>query len=167
VARYAVIPGKSRVRADARSSLHPIQVETAGFEGTLEVDETPGQLRLLPGTRIELPVELLRSGNALVDGELQRKLDARKLPRIRGVLVEGGPLTSGRQSLTGDLTLHGVTRRLAADISLREVAPDTLEVSGDTTIDMRHFGLDPPRFLLFKVHPEVRIHVHLVAQLLR
>src|SRR6267378_3377883 len=109
-----------------------------------------GQVCLSTPTRIELAVELLKSNNSLVDAELRRKLEARKHPRIEGRLREAKPLPGSRCLLRGDLTLHGVSR--------------LLEVEGEKTIDMRDFNLTPPRFLIFKVEPTVRIRAKLVAK---
>jgi polyisoprenoid-binding protein YceI len=164
VARYIVIPERSHVRAEARSSIHPIRVETAGFEGELEADLIGGQLCLAPPTRIELPVGLLKSNNGLVDAELQRKLEGRRYPRIQGELREAKPSAGSRCLLRGDLTLHGVSRSLEVEVTLRAPDADTLEVKGEKTLDMRDFNLVPPRFLIFKVEPMVRIRAQLVAR---
>ena len=164
MARYSMIRDRSRVRAEARSSLHPILVETAGFEGQLEAEIAGGEVRLSPPTFIELEVALLKSNNALVDGELQRKLESRRHPRIRGELREAEPLPGGRARLRGELTLHGVTRQMDVEVSLRATGSE-LELSGEKTIDMRDFDLVPPRFLIFKVDPLVRIRAVLVARL--
>src|SRR2546427_10340461 len=98
------MPEQSRVWAEARSSIHSIRVETAGFEGELEAEVAEGQLCLAPPTRIELAVELLKSNNSLVDAELRRKLEARKHPRIESRLREARPLPGFRRPLRGDPT---------------------------------------------------------------
>ncbi|HEY4730813.1 MAG TPA: YceI family protein [Myxococcales bacterium] len=164
MARYVLMPERSRVWAEARSSIHPIRVETAGFEGELEAEVAEGQVCLAPPTRIQLAVELLKSNNSLVDAELRRKLEARKHPRIEGRLREARPLPGSRCLLRGDLTLHGVSRPLEVEALVRAPDPDTLEVEGEKTIDMRDFNLAPPRFLIFKVEPTVRIRAKLVAR---
>ena len=163
MARHVVVRGLSRVRADARSSLHPIVVETTGFEGQLETETVEGETRLSVPTWIELDVGLLKSNNALVDAELQRKLESRRYPRIRGELREAVTLPGNRARLQGELTLHGVSRPLDVEVGFRSAGGE-LEISGEKTIDMRDFNLVPPRFLIFKVDPLVRIRVVLVAR---
>ena len=164
MARYVVVPGLSRVWAEARSSLHPIRVETAGFEGEIEAEETEGRIRLVPPTRISLAVGLLKSNNALVDAELKRKLDARRFPRITGELREAAASSGPRCLLRGSLTLHGVSREMEVEASVRAPEADLLEVEGEKVIDMREFNLVPPRFLIFKVEPFVRIRARLVGR---
>src|SRR3981189_279999 len=158
------MPERSRVWAEARSSIHPIRVETAGFEGELEADVPQGPGGLPPPTRIQLAVELLKSNNSLVDAELRRKLEARKHPRIEGRLREARPLQGSRCLLRGDLMLHGGWRPREVEALVRAPDPDTLEVEGEKTIDMRDFNLAPPRFLIFKVEPTVRIRAKLVGK---
>jgi polyisoprenoid-binding protein YceI len=164
LARYVVVPERSRVWAEARSSIHPIRVETAGFEGQLEAEVVDGQLCLLPPTSIELAVALLKSNNGLVDVELQRKLEARRYPRIQGSLREAKPAPGSRCLLRGDLTLHGVSRFMEVEVVVRAPDAETLEVEGEKIIDMREFNLVPPRFLAFKVEPTVRIRAKLVGR---
>lgn len=160
--RYAVSPEESRIWAEARSSLHDIRLQTAGPRGFIDAEVAPGEVRLLPGARIELAVELLRSGNTILDGELRRRLDARRHPDITGELRAARPLSTSRWLLEGDLTLHGVRKATDVEVELG-TPPGRLEVRGEKVIDMREFGVDPPKLLFLRVDPRVRIRVHLVA----
>jgi len=165
VARFRISPQRSELWAEARSSLHPVRVHTSGLEGVVEAELVDGQPLLRTPTYVEVETQRLRSGNALVDGELQRRLDSRKFPRIRGELtgVNAGN-GAGTSRLTGELTLHGVTRKLDVDVAIRQVDPRTLEIEGTRAIDMRDFGLPPPSFLMFRMQPEVQVRARLVAE---
>ncbi len=167
MARFVISPGRSELWAEARSSLHPVRIHIAGLEGIVEAEpgEGPDTPRLGAPTHVEVETHRLRSGNALVDGELQRRLDSRKFPRVRGELtgtVAGS--RAGTWRLTGKLTLHGVTRTLEVEVTVRQLDPRTLEIEGGRAIDMRDFGLPPPTFLMFKVQPEVQVRARLVAE---
>jgi polyisoprenoid-binding protein YceI len=165
LARFHIAPQRSELWAEARSSLHPVRVHTSGLVGVVEAELVDGQLRLGTPTYVEVETERLRSGNGLVDGELQRRLDSRKFPRIRGELVRSGPgTTAGTNLLTGELTLHGVTRSLDVEVTVRQLDPRTLEIEGSRSIDMRDFGLPPPSFLMFRMQPEVQVRAKLVAE---
>ena len=131
----------------------------------VEAELEDGTPRLGTPTFVELETQRLRSGNALVDGELQRRLDVRKFPRIRGELssVAAGK-GAGTSLLTGELTFHGVTRTLDVEVTVRLLDPRVLEIEGGRAIDMRDFGLPPPSFLMFRMQPEVQIRVRLVAE---
>jgi len=165
LARFRISPERSQLWAEARSSLHPVRVQTSGLEGVVEAELIDGRPVLGTPTFVEVGTERLRSGNGLVDGELKRRLDARKFPRIRGELTRAsagkGPGTS---QLTGELTLHGVTRTLDVEVTVRQLDERTLEIEGGRAIDMRDFGLPPPSFLMFRMQPEVQVRARLVAQ---
>ena len=165
MARYRLVSERSQVWTEARSTLHPIHVETAGLEGYLEADVDGEEVRLGVPTRVELDVALLKSNNALLDGELRRRLEARRFPRITGELLEAKPAGNGRSVLRGELSLHGVKRELDVEVVARATPEGTLQVDGEKVIDMRDFGLDPPKILFLKVDPRVRIRARLVASL--
>lgn len=165
VARYRVIPDRSLLRAEARSSIHPIVVETRGLGGTVEAEIEDGAVTLTVPFRVEIDAERLRSGTALVDGELQRRLETRKFPRVVGAVRETEQRgASSRWILRGDLTLHGVTRATDAEVAVRVIDDRTIEIEGEKVIDMRDYGLHPPRLLLLRVHPDVKVRARLVAE---
>ncbi len=164
MAKYRVIPERSRLWAEARSSLHPIRVETSGLRGDLEAEVEDGKVRLGAPFKVEIDAERLRSGNGLVDGELQRRLDTRKFPRVIGAVRAVEPGGDGRSRLQGDLSLHGVTQSTDADVTVRLVDEKTIEIEGEKTIDMRDYGLTPPKFLMFRVQPDVKVRARLVAE---
>jgi polyisoprenoid-binding protein YceI len=164
VAKYRVIPERSQLWAEARSSIHPIRVETNGLTGDIEAEVETGQGRLGAPFRVEIHAERLKSGNGLVDGELQRRLDTRKFPQVVGAVLEVEPLPSGRWRLRGDLSLHGVTRATDAEVTVRVIDETTIEIEGEKTIDMRDYGLTPPKFLMFRVQPDVKVRARLLAQ---
>ena len=166
MARFRISPEKSELWAEARSSLHPIRIHTAGLEGVVEAETGEGTAapRLGTPTHVELETQRLRSGNGLVDGELQRRLDPEKFPRIRGELRSVAQDGAGTSRLTGELTLHGVTRTLDVEVTIRRLDPRTLQIEGGRLIDMRNFGLPPPSFLMFKVQPDVQVRARLIAE---
>lgn len=166
MARFRISPERSEIWAEARSSLHPVRIHTAGLEGVIEAEASEGATppRLGTPTHVELETQRLRSGNGLVDGELQRRLDARKFPRIRGELRSVATDGAGTSKLTGELTLHGITRTLDVEVTVRRLDPRTLQIDGGRAIDMRDFGLPPPSFLMFRMQPEVQVRARLIAE---
>ena len=164
--RYRIVPERSRLWADARSSLHPIHVETKGFEGYIDVEIADGHLdlRTAPQAHVEIDAGRLKSGNALYDYELERRLEVRKYPRLKGDVKQVDALDSGdRYRVTGELLFHGVAGRVQGEVTVR-VHGDTLEVEGEQVIDMRNFGLDPPRILMLRVQPEVHVRANVIAE---
>jgi polyisoprenoid-binding protein YceI len=165
VTRYRVLPDRSRLWAEARSSLHPIKLETTGLTGTIEAEMADGAARLGAPFRVELDAERLRSGTALIDGELQRRLETRKFPHVVGAVRLAEARGEGpRWILRGELTLHGVTKATDAEVTVRVIDDRTIEIEGEKVIDMRDYGLKPPKLLIFKVHPDVKVRARLVAE---
>lgn len=167
MARYRIVPGRSRVWIEARSSLHPIHTETDGLEGWVDLEVRTGgrvDLGVAPSAHLELPVAQLSSGNVFEDRELRRRIDARRFPTIAGDLtVMTATDEDGRYRVEGDLTFRGVTRRYADEMTL-EAQDGHVIMAGEKTFDVRDFGLEPPRILLLKVEPDVRVKVAIVAE---
>ena len=165
--KYRIRPDSSQVWIEARSSLHPIHGEGKGLEGVVEAAVTDGRLDLGGDTliRLELPVDQLTSGKAVEDAELLRRVDARKFPTIRGVTTEIKEIDAGRYRVRGDLTFHGVTRPVEGEVSVEMPDGDgTIVLEGEQTFDIREFGVQPPKILMLKVHPDVKVRVRVVAE---
>ncbi|HMK12216.1 MAG TPA: YceI family protein [Acidimicrobiales bacterium] len=167
MARFRIVPEKSAVLIEASSSLHPIHTRTTGLEGFLEVDLHGGVVDPLadPNGELSLRVDRLSSGNGLEDRELQRRIDARRYPTIDGLLTQMTRVgVDGRYRVAGDLTFHGVTRRCEDDILITAIDDDTLRLEGESTFDIRDFGMEPPRIFMLRVHPDVKVRIEVLAK---
>ena len=107
----------------------------------------------------------LRSGNPLEDAELQRRVEGRRYPTISGEVRTASPVEGdGRFRVEGDLTFHGVTNKVIGEVRVT-VDGDRLRIEGEQIFDVRDFGIKPPRILMLRVEPEVRVEIRLVAAL--
>ena len=167
MAGYRIVPEESQVLIDARSSLHPIHTRTSGLEGSLELEVIGGgrlNLQAPANAKLSLPVDNLSSGNALEDRELKRRIDARRFPTISGELSELRETgKDGRYLARGDLTFRGVTNTYEDEITITFEDDRRLRLVGEHTFDIRDFGMDPPKILMFRVEPEVDVRVEIVA----
>jgi hypothetical protein len=98
------------------------------------------------------------------DRELLKRIDARRFPRIEGLLdtIE----TSGDGAtyrVSGDVVFLGISRAHAGLMTIRALDDETIEMVGGSTFDVREFGMEPPRILMLKVDPEVHVRVEIVA----
>lgn len=168
MSRYAIVPEESVAWIEARSSLHPIHSETRGLEGYFEAELSDGPLLDTSAPirgRVELVVERLSSGNPLYDKEMKRRIDARRHPAIVGELTEMKDSEEpGSYSAEGDVTFKGVTRRIQDQMTVTSPCEGTLCLEGEHTFDVRQFGMDPPKILMLKVHPEVSVRVRIFAE---
>lgn len=163
---FEIVPDRSRVWIAAQSSLHPVHGEASGLEGAIEAVVSDGRVDLsaAPTLRVRLPVEQLRSGNALQDREMARRIDARAHPHIVGEAHEVAHVDGERYHVCGELTFHGVTRRVSGDVRITFPDDATMLLSGEQVFDIRDFDVKPPKILTLKVHPAVTVRVEVLAR---
>jgi hypothetical protein len=162
--RYELVEGASRMSMVARSSVHPIRVEATQLAGGLEAELEAGRVTLVPGARLEVHLEGLRSGNPLVDRETRRRLDLRRHPRLEAELTTARHGTGDLVACTGDVTFQGRTCTVTGELRVTPRADGGLDLEGDHLADVRRWGLEPPRLLILKVDPEVQVRLELVAR---
>jgi hypothetical protein len=110
------------------------------------------------------PVDRLRSGNPLEERELRRRIDAGRFPTISGTLLSIAPGGEGAYRVRGAITFLGVTNEYD-DVMVIEVLDDgALRLTGESTFDVRDFGMRPPRILMLRVEPEVKVRVEVIAE---
>jgi len=167
VARYKIIPERSRVWIDARSNLHPIHSSTEGLEGYIDLEFGPdGEVDLdkEPTGKLSLPVSRLSSGNRMEDREMQKRVDVRRYPSISGVLTSMERTASnGSYRVSGDVTFRGVSRPHQDEMTVKAIDPKTIQLAGKSQFDIRDFGMEPPKVLVLKVLPEVDVRVEIFA----
>lgn len=146
---------------DGRSSVHPIHAETDGLVGWIRG-------RLAPGTgeatieagQVEIPLGALSSANVLYDAELRRRIDVRRYPTALGVLSEWRPTPEqGTYRVRGTVTFRGVPRTVESTMTLAVETDGTVMLRGSCVLDIRDYGMTPPRLLALRVYPEVTVHV--------
>jgi YceI-like protein len=164
--RYVVDAGASRLTFEASSSLHPVRGQSARLTGYVEaLWNGDGTLASdpPPAMRVELQVESLSSGNALQNREMWKLIDSKRFPLIAADLRSLAPdAAQDAYAASGDITLAGRVRRYDGELRMQhDGARVTLD--GDLAVDIRDFGIQPPRLLLLKVSPLVKVNLHLVA----
>jgi polyisoprenoid-binding protein YceI len=168
MSRFRILPERSRVWIDATSSVHPIHSETSEVEGWWEAEmEDGGRIdgQSPPRGYLELAVGRLTSGNALLDREMRRRIDARRHPVISGELTELQAIpTNGNHLARGDVTFRGVTRPVDGELKVSLDDERTVRIAGERVFDIRDFGLEPPKLLMLRVHPEVSVRINVVAE---
>ena len=159
--RYTIDPEASQVWIKGTSSVHPIHAEANGLNGWLSA-KTHGR-RFVDDAitgHIEIAVDRLASGNELVDRETRRRIDAKRYPLITGDITSVDAVSNDVADITGIVGFRGVEVEVNGTIGIEE-AGDRLVLEGAQTLDVRWWGLKPPRLLLIKVHPEVDVAIRL------
>jgi hypothetical protein len=161
MSRYALVVGASRLRIEARSTVHPIEVEASDLTGSFDADVAEGEVVVRPGAHLEIEVRDLSSGNVLVDQEARRRLDPRRHPRITAELTAWGPVSPGVAACRGVVAYQGRTVPVEGELRVTEAAGGGLVLEGRQRVDVRDWGIRPPRLLLVKVHPVVTVVLEL------
>lgn len=168
MARYRIVPDRSRVWIDGRSSLHPIRSTTDGLEGFVELDASAaGEIVLAtpPAAELSLPVNRLSSGSTLEDRELRKRVDAGRFPTIDAVLTHLERIDgTSRYRVRGDVAFRGTSRPCEDELTVEALDGRTVRLEGRSTFDVRDFGMVPPRILVLRVEPEIVVRVEIIAQ---
>lgn len=168
VQRFRLVPDRSVVLIEVRSTVGPISFGAIGVTGSVDAQVVDGSIRAgsRPGAHVEIAVDGLRSGNRVYDAELLRRISARRFPLATIDLHDCQSIGSGnRYRLAGDLTFHGVTRPINGTVSAAISADGRLVVSGEQVFDIRDFDVPSPTVLMLRIYPDVRVHLHVEAEL--
>ena len=166
--RFQVVPERSAVLIEARSTVGPITFGATGVVGTIEAHVRDGVVEPHPGpaAHLEIDVASLRSGNGLYDAELLRRIDARRHPLVTLDLHDCAAVGGAdHYRLSGEATFHGVTRPLEGTVAVASDGRDTLVVTGEQVFDIRDFDIASPTVLMLRIYPDVLVQLHVEATL--
>jgi PadR family transcriptional regulator PadR len=166
-ARYQLVPDRSAVMIEVRSSVGPISFGALGLSGWIDADVAHGTIRpgTQPAARIDIAVDGLSSGNRLYDAELLRRIDARRFPVASIDLGDTALLAGGsRYRLRGDLRFHGVDRPVEGTVDVAVLSDLRLRVKGEQVFDIRDYDVPSPTVLMLRIYPDVRVHLHVEAE---
>ncbi len=162
MSRYTIDSERSQVWIDGSSSVHPVRASAIGLTGWFALDPDAREATRIAAGRVEIAVDRLRSGNPLVDRETRRRIDARRYPAIVGELTAVDAVRDDVLVVRGTIAFRGADLEVAGELT---VTPQErgIVIAGERTFDVRDWGLEPPRFAMLKVHPTVRVRIHVEA----
>jgi PadR family transcriptional regulator PadR len=166
--RFAVIPDRSVLLVEVRSSVGPLSFGAVGITGTIEAVVIDGAISSSrpPSAHLEVEVDGLHSGNGLYDAELLRRIDARRFPHASIDLRQTTAIAAdSRYRLEGELTFHGVTRSVQGTVQASLDPDHALVVTGEQTFDIRDFAIASPTVLMLRIYPDIRVRLHVEAEL--
>lgn len=130
------------------TNVHDFQSKVTQASGEALVSNT----KELQSLVVEIPVRAIKSGEKLMDTKTYETFDVNKNPNITFKLIEVNSLRiEGNQAfvtVTGNLTMAGVTRR----ISLKTVGVNNkagvFEFKGSVALKMSDFNMKPPTAMM-------------------
>ncbi len=165
---WAVDAERSSLAIDGKSSLHPIhgKLRPGALSGTIEATVTDGAVDVSAPVSASLRFEVaaLSFGNAMYDRELPKRMETGRYPEVVLDLDKVQAVEPGAHQVTLTLALHGAT--VSFDETVHTSVTDdgaTLTVSGEHRFDVRQFGVEPPKMLGMKVHPDFTVRLAVVA----
>ena len=162
--RYELDPDQSQVWIEGTSSVHPIHATATGLTGWVDVTTRSGRLTAKPAFagEVRVAVDRLQSGNPLVDRETRRRIDAKRHPEIVGTVVEASREVEDRVAVAGDIAFRGEVSRVEGSVTVIVDGPEVV-LEGSQRLDVRDWGLQPPKVALLRVHPEIDVRIRLVG----
>ena len=116
---------------------------------------------------IEAPVATFKTGNGLRDKDMLKAMDADSFPTMRfqlqGVSLQHESGDSAVVSLSGQLTIHGVTREVSVPALVR-FGKDGVQVTGSFPLHVRDYGVTRLSKMLgaFKMNPDIVVRLDVV-----
>ncbi len=144
----------------AASHDFPVVVET--FEITVGPIDSAGSRTIT----VEIPAKAITTKNFMRDAHLHRSvIRVKKHPRITFVVTTGAELSPGSATLTGQLTLNGITNQQAVDVTISE-QDGRLRAEGSlviipTAFGLRLVGIGPMKL---QDHVDLNFHLEIPAQ---
>jgi polyisoprenoid-binding protein YceI len=165
VARYLIDGKASQVVVSARSNIHDTRTRWDALSGTIDADPAD-----LAAAAVELAVDMTRfdAGDFLRNRKVRKDLEVERHPVARfrlARLSDIAELGPGRFTARAEGAIEwrgrSVTVAAAGEGTIEAAA---LRASARFELDVKSFGVEPPRFLMFKVEDVVAVEVTLVGR---
>jgi polyisoprenoid-binding protein YceI len=159
--------GRSWVGFHLEDTLEEIDADTKKVSGTVDVD--PANLAAAAVT-LTVDAASLDSGMKMRDDDMRETyLETKKYPTatFKSTSVSGAASVAPGQSadlkVAGDLTLHGVTRRIVVPVHVTLESPKRAHLTSKFTIRMTDYNVTIPEKLVLSVANEVDVKFDLFA----
>ena len=170
--------------ADSRTyEIRPDSKNTAEFHAEDSYDSFDGRTHKITGSvvadpaspsaaSVEVNIDMasLNTGNSLRNREMRELyLDTGKFPtsKFKSVSVEApasiAPNAPTDIKVTGDFTLHGVTKRLTIPVRVVLIPDGRIHATSSFKVHMPDFGIDVPQNILVTVNNDVPVRLDLWA----
>ena len=154
--RYEPQGTGSKVSIAGTSTLHNWTVDGTTIRGFIEADANFPESALIdpkaarPDVRVSIPVETLKSFDALMDEVMQDHMDMEKYPNIEYQITElrpkSAPGTTGplKFDAAGVLTVSGTAQAVTIPVTIERIDASSMKIAGSAPLKMTDFGVAPP-----------------------
>jgi polyisoprenoid-binding protein YceI len=153
--RYNAQPTGSKVRIEGTSIIHDWAMDGQIIGGYVELDSTfdssPKPGKVSARAQVTIPVRSLKSDKASMDSVMQQAMKQDVYPKIEYRLTEmslkeapKSPEGPYQFDTKGELTIAGVTNKIAMPVTMERIDKTKLKFIGSTPIKMTDYGVTPP-----------------------
>lgn len=160
---------ESQLRVEGTSTVRGYTCEAKEINGAIQSDPDASIVdittlgTIVRGVALEIPISDLDCGNGTMNDHMRKALKAKEHPTIafqvasHQVTVEDG---TGKIEMEGDLTIAGTTKRIKISASATPGAEGAIQISGSHELNMKEYGVNPPKLMLgaMKVNEKVVVH---------
>lgn len=165
---YAITKGGNNVASfHAEDTYDSFDGKTSDVAGTIVADPANPSAA---SVQVTINVDTLDTGVGLRNKEMrERYLETNKFgtATFKSVSVTGPPSIAPNQpadiNVTGDMTLHGVTKRMTIPVHVVLIADGRLHATTTFKIHMPDFGISVPHNILVTVNNEVPVKLDVWA----
>ncbi len=149
--KLSALKGDSKISYELSHPLHKVEATTRDFTCEIELSES----KEISSVKFSADVTTFDSGNSNRDSHAMEVIDAISYPDVAfqstGISADGDKL-----NVTGNLTFHGVTKRVSFNAS-KKLADGKLIVEGAAALSLTEFKIDRPALLAIRVDDTLKI----------
>ena len=142
----------SNLKVIGTSNIHDWDMTAEQVSGEIAFEKENNALTAISKLTLEVKVEGLKSGKKGLDGNAYKALDSKKYPEVKYAISKVNSITSkGNNTFavatTGKLTIMKTTKEVPMEVQVT-LKGNQVEVAGKYTLNMTHYGVEPPTALL-------------------
>ena len=150
--------GKSYVEYFMSHPLHDWEGTSKDVKGVIVVDNKTKEIKQ---TAIAIKVSTFDSHNANRDSHMMEATDAIKFPDVTFTSNSIQKNDQGQETVTGNLTFHGVTHAITVPIDVKTDNNGEMEVTGNFAVKMTDYKIDPPSLLGMAADDNIKLKLDL------
>ena len=162
IAQSFTFDSGSKIWVEGTSSVHDWECQVEQFAGTVNAEAAEATFATLSTTTLTVPVQGIDCDNGTMNGKMRDALGSSPIRYALSSATVGAPTADGWFSIrtTGQLTIHGQTRPVEMTVKGKAVDGGRFRLTGQHTLKMTDYGIDPPTALLgtLKTGDEVTVH---------
>ena len=151
----------SKLIVSGTSNLHDWEMEAETFSGETSLKMSDGTIEEVSSVNFTCLVSDITSDKRIMNNKAHDALQEKKHPEIKFKLNSGDAvkLSDGKIELTGILTIAGKSQKVNIASNYQPEGANKLTVSGETSLKMTDFGIEPPTAMFGAVETDDKITV--------